>query len=91
MSVRTKFHLLSFVVFPVGGLTLVTLGITVHGVFGLLLLPYTLVIGILDHRIRCPSCNKRLLWQGPLMFPYIPKHCQSCGHDLGKRRQSDRA
>ena len=61
MSVRTKFHLLSFVVFPVGGLTLVTLGITVHAMFGLLAIPYTLVIGILDHRIRCPSCHTRLI------------------------------
>ena len=85
MSARTKFHLLTFVAFPLGFFALGVLGMTVHGVFGLLALAYTLVIGILQHLFRCPNCNKRLLWQGPLMFPYLPKHCQSCGSDLGKQ------
>jgi len=91
MSVRAKFHLLVFVVFPVGALTLGVLGMTTSTAFAFVAFGYTILIGLSALLIGCPSCNARLAWQGYLMFPYIPKHCQSCGHDLGKRRQSDRA
>jgi len=82
MSVRAKFHLLIFVVFPVGALTLGTLGMTLNTAFAFAAFGYTILIGLSALLIGCPSCKARLAWQGYLMFPFLPKRCRSCGSDL---------
>jgi len=89
VSLRTKLHLLIFVVFPIGALTLGVLSMTVHTVFIFLAFAYTILIGLSAFLVRCPNCKARVIWQGYLLFPYLRKFC-SCGYDLGQKRPKDK-
>ena len=85
MSVRARFHLLIFVVFPVGALILSALGMTLDRGFTFAAFGYTIVIGLWALLVTCPSCSARLVWQGYLLFPFLPRHCRRCGHDLTRK------
>jgi uncharacterized protein (DUF983 family) len=50
-----------------------------------LIVPLAVLVNLVALRMRCPNCKRRVIWQGYFMFPYLPKRCRYCRHDLGSK------
>ncbi|GEM_PF-2620228 len=90
-NIRRTLNVLTFVVYPAGGFLLGYLGVVVHWVLALLVLPWACLMGFVTTRIRCPNCGVPVGWHtyrllGARLFewwsPFTPRRCEWCGHDL---------
>jgi thiosulfate reductase cytochrome b subunit len=86
MGIRKKRNLLIFFIFPIGGFSLLLLG-TLHWIFIVMFLLFTMSIGYLTSKILCPKCSNPAglhkhkignievnMWS-----PFTKKRCDYCG------------
>ncbi len=93
MKLRTRAIVLIFVLWPLFGLTVVWLSLTVAEWFAILLLPLVFLFQKSFSNIRCEHCGKPLGWNKLALpqklfgaafswwTPCIPKQCSSCGNE----------
>lgn len=87
MSLRATAHLLQFIVYPITVFILFfALGRRYGLVFILLVLLLTGVLSFWVACLRCPKCKASLIWQRVFLV-YLPRFCESCGYDLGRKER----
>ncbi len=89
MKLRTKLRM-AYLIWLVGGLSLLLLVLFVSNWFMVTLLGLFLGVAFYVMNLKCPNCKKPVLNNPIHIFgielwlttPWMPKKCTKCGHDL---------
>jgi hypothetical protein len=87
VTMRTKYHLLVFVTWPVGTLAIGLLAARVWGYLAPLAFLWAIWVHFRAREIRCPRCEKPIGWTEYFSefwawSPVARRHCEKCGYDL---------
>ena len=95
MSIRFIYHLIIWVIFPLGSVILIILAFLISNYYAIAFLIWPIMIGLILNQCKCPNCNYlvggRRVDFGILSFnlrlPIAPKECINCKHNINLKRQ----
>jgi hypothetical protein len=95
LAPRTRFHLLVWVAWPVGGAVVALPAFLISPWFMIGFFLWAFYVQHATNNVRCPSCGNRVgfakhsAW-GLRHYFILPRHCEDCGRDLAKSNEQQR-